>query len=94
METLALGVDRTAVPVIDERPATRYAVERGLGTATPLAVLVDLHRRGLATRTVEEDVEALRGAGMYLTEDLIAWTIERAQASGPTGPERRDVLGR
>jgi predicted nucleic acid-binding protein len=79
LETLALGVGGIALPVIDERPARRYAAQRGLSITGTLALLVDLHRSGRASRTVEEDLLLLQAAGMYLAEDLVASVIEQTR---------------
>ena len=74
-ETVALAQSGTVTAVIDEGPARRYARQRGLSVSSTLALLVGLHQRGLATRTVEEDLTLLDVAGMYLTEELRAWTV-------------------
>ena len=78
-ETIALGLRGTVVSVIDERPARHYAAERGVATMGTVALVVRLHERGLAMRTVEEDVALLRASGMYLTDSLEAWAVEQVQ---------------
>jgi predicted nucleic acid-binding protein len=87
-ETVALAMGGTIEPVIDEGPARRYAAERGLPITGTLALLVGLHQRGLATRAVEEDLALLTAGGMYLTEDLKSWTIERVRLGERSGAER------
>jgi predicted nucleic acid-binding protein len=94
LETMALALGGRVVPVIDEGPARRYATERGLQMTSTLALLISLHRRGMVTRTVEEDLDLLIAGGMYFTEDLKAWTVEQARVSRPPGEEEGDVLGR
>jgi predicted nucleic acid-binding protein len=82
-ETVALALSGGVVPVIDERRASRYAAARGVPVIGTLALVVELHRRGIADRPIEDDLALLASGGMYLTQDLIAAAIEQVQGSGP-----------
>jgi hypothetical protein len=44
-------------------------------------LLVEVHRRGLAVRTIDEDLGSLRRAGFRITDELEAWAIEQCRAS-------------
>lgn len=93
-ETIVLGMGGRVPPVIDEGSARRYARERGLRVSSTLAVLVSLHRRGLSTRTVGDDVALLTAIGMYLTDDLRTWTIEQVRLPEPPTLGESDALER
>lgn len=66
-----------AVAVIDDRRGRERARRLGVSLTGTLGVLVALHFAGHARRRLEEDLDALEEAGMYLTRDLRRRTTDR-----------------
>lgn len=69
-ETLALAVELGATVVLDDLKARRYAQRVGLSFTGTLGLLVEIHKRGLASRSAGEDLDLLERGGMRLTPAL------------------------
>jgi uncharacterized protein len=69
-EAVALALDLSALLVSDDGKARAYAETIGLRLTGTLGILLGLHRLGLSARTLTEDLEGLKSAGMYLSPAL------------------------
>jgi predicted nucleic acid-binding protein len=72
-EVIALGLELSYPVVLDDRKARLHA---GLEITGALGVLLRLHRIGLASRGIEEDLQLLEEAGMRISPDLRMRVIE------------------
>ncbi len=69
-EAIALSLDLSAPVVLDDKRARAYARRVGLRLTGTLGVLLRLHRLGLASRVLEEDLRLLEEADMRITPEL------------------------
>ncbi len=69
-EAIALALDLSALIVLDDKRARSYARRVGVRLTGTLGVLLRLHRMGLASRDLKEDLRLLEGADMRITPDL------------------------
>lgn len=75
-EVIALGLELSCPVVLDDRKARLRARRAGLEiTGTP-GVLLRLHRLGLASRNLEEDLRLLEEADMRITPELRRAVLE------------------
>lgn len=89
-EVVALALGTGATAAMDDRRGVRRAsrlgvpmgVPMGVPTVGTLAVLIELHRLGLAFREPASELDALGEAGMYLTEDLRRRVLEELREEG------------
>lgn len=70
-EAIALALDLSALIVLDDKRARSYARRVGLRLTGTLGVLLRLHRLGLASRGLEEDLRLLEEADMRITPELL-----------------------
>lgn len=69
-EAIALALDLSALVVLDDKRARSYARRAGLRLTGTLGVLLRLHRLGLASRSLQEDLRLLEEADMRITPEL------------------------
>ncbi|MDX5895282.1 DUF3368 domain-containing protein [Rubrobacter radiotolerans] len=69
-EVIALGLELSCPVVLDDRKARLRARRAGLEITGTLGVLLRLHRLGLASRGIEEDLELLEEADMRISPEL------------------------
>ncbi len=69
-EVIALGLELSCPVVLDDRKARLRARRAGLEITGALGVLLRLHRLGLASRNLEEDLRLLEEAGMRISPGL------------------------
>ena len=67
---IALALELSALVVLDDKRARNYARRIGVRLTGTLGVLLRLHRTGLATRDLDEDLRLLEGADMRITPEL------------------------
>jgi uncharacterized protein len=75
-EVIALGLEFSCPVVLDDRKARLRARRVGSEITGTLGVLLRLHRIGLASRGIEEDLRMLEEAGMRISPDLRRIVIE------------------
>lgn len=69
-KTIALGLELSCPIVLDDRKARLRARRAGLEITGALGVLLRLHRLGLASRDLEDDLRLLEEAGMRISPEL------------------------
>ncbi len=69
-QAIALALELSALIVLDDKRARNYARRIGLRLTGTLGVLLRLHRMGLASRDLDEDLRLLEGADMRITPEL------------------------
>lgn len=69
-EAIALALDLSALVVLDDKRARNYARRVGVRLTGTLGVLLRLHRTGLSSRDLEEDLRLLEEGGMRITPEL------------------------
>lgn len=87
-EVIALGLDLSCPVVLDDRKARLRARRVGLEITGTLGVLLRLHRSGLTSRGIEEDLRLLEEAGMRISPDLRSTVIEAGRQDGSQQPGR------
>ena len=81
-EVIALAAGSGGVlPVLDDRKAREYAEANGIVIRGTVGILIELHERGLAARSIEHDISSLRREGMRLGDALAASVVERVRRS-------------
>jgi predicted nucleic acid-binding protein len=83
-EAIALALDLSALVVLDDKRARSYARRVGLRLTGTLGILLRLHRLGLASRGLEEDLRLLDEADMRITPELRRMVLEAG------GKERKE----
>lgn len=76
-EVLALSLELEATAVMDDRNGRSRGRGLGVGLTGTLGVLLALHYSSQARRPLVEDLDALDGAGMYLTTVLRRRVMDR-----------------
>jgi len=69
-QAIALALELSALVVLDDKRARNYARRIGVRLTGTLGVLLRLHRTGLASRDLDEDLQLLEGADMRITPEL------------------------
>lgn len=69
-EVIALGMELSCPVVLDDRKARLRARRAELEITGTLGILLRLHRLGLASRGLEEDLRLLEETGMRITPEL------------------------
>jgi predicted nucleic acid-binding protein len=69
-ERHAIALELSALIVLDDKRARNYARRIGVRLTGTLGVLLRLHRKGLASRNLDEDLRLLEGADMRITPEL------------------------
>jgi uncharacterized protein len=87
-EVIALGLELLCLVVLDDRKARLRASRVGLEITGTLGVLLRLHRIGLASRGIEEDLRLLEEAGMKISPDLRRIVIEAGRKDEGQQPRR------
>ena len=87
-EVIALGLELSCPVVLDDRKARLRASRVGLEITGTLGVLLRLHRIGLASRGIEEDLRLLEEAGMRISPDLRRVVIEAGEQDEDQQPRR------
>lgn len=82
-EAIALALDLSALIVLDDKRARSYARRVGLRLTGTLGVLLRLHRLGLASRGLEEDLRLLERADMRITPELRRMVLEARREGKP-----------
>ena len=87
-EVIALGLELSCPVVLDDRKARLRARRAGLEITGTLGVLLRLHRLGLASRNLEEDLRLLEEADMRIAPELRRAVLEteRSNQRKQTGP--------
>jgi predicted nucleic acid-binding protein len=81
-EVLSLAAASSgAIAVIDDRSARRCADALGVSARGTLRVLLDAKRAGLVSE-VAPLMSALRGAGLYVSDSLVARVLQLAGEAG------------
>ncbi|WP_119068763.1 DUF3368 domain-containing protein [Rubrobacter indicoceani] len=80
-EAIALALTLGVLVVLDDKRARRHARRMGLRLTGTLGVLLRLHRLGLATRSLEEDLRLLEEADMRITPDLKRRILEAGEGN-------------
>ncbi len=75
-EVIALGLELSCPVVLDDRLARLRARRAGLEITGTLGVLLRLHRLGLASRGLEEDLKLLEETDMRISSKLRRAVIE------------------
>ena len=75
-EVIALGLELSCPVVLDDRMARLRARRAGLEITGTLGVLLRLHRLGLVSRGLEDDLELLEAADMRISPELRTVVIE------------------
>ena len=75
-EVIALGLELSCPVVLDDRKARLRARRAGLEITGTLGVLLRLHRLGLASRKLEEDLRLLEEANMRISPELRRAVLE------------------
>lgn len=78
-EAIALALDLSALIVLDDKRARGYARRVGLRLTGTLGVLLRLHRLGLASRSIEEDLRLLQEADMRITLELRRMVLDAGE---------------
>lgn len=82
-EAIALALDLSALIVLDDKRARNYARRVSLRLTGTMGVLLRLHRLGLASRSIEEDLRLLEEADMRITPELRRMALD-------AGAEKRE----
>ncbi|MGF1472373.1 MAG: hypothetical protein ACFB50_11640 [Rubrobacteraceae bacterium] len=82
-EAIALALDLSALIVLDDKRARSYARQVGLRLTGTLGVLLRLHRLGLASRSLEEDLRLLEEADMKITPELRRMALDAMRRGEP-----------
>ncbi len=69
-EVIALALDLASWVVIDERRGRAYASNVGLRLTGTLGILLDIHKSGLAGRTISTELILLDANGMHISSQL------------------------
>lgn len=69
-EAIALALDLSALIVLADKRARNYARRVGLRLTGTLSLVLRLHRLGLASRGLEEDLRLLEESDMRITPEL------------------------
>lgn len=69
-EVIALGLELSCPVVLDDRKARLRARRAGLEITGTLGIVLRLHRLGLASRKLEDDLRLLEQAGMRISPEL------------------------
>lgn len=77
-EAIALALDLSALIVLDDKRARNYARRVGLRLTGTLGLVLRLHRLGLASRSLEEDLRLLEEADMRITPELRQMALDAA----------------
>jgi predicted nucleic acid-binding protein len=83
-EAIALALDLSALVVLDDKRARSYARRVGLRLTGTLGILLRLHRLGLASRGLEEDLRLLDETDMRIAPELRRMVLEAG------GTERKE----
>lgn len=75
-EVIALGLELSCLVVLDDRKARLRARRAGLEITGTLGVLLRVHRLGLASRRLEEDLRLLEEANMRISPELRKAVLE------------------
>lgn len=75
-EVIALGLELSCPVVLDDRKARLRARRAGLEITGTLGVLLRLHRLGLTSRNLEEDLGLLEEADMRISPELRRTVLE------------------
>lgn len=75
-EVIALGLELSCPVVLDDRKARLRARRAGLEITGTLGVLLRMHRLGLASRNLEEDLRLLEEAEMRISPELRRAVLE------------------
>ncbi len=75
-EDIALGLELSCLVVLDDRKARLRTRRVGLEITGTLGVLLRLHRLGLASRRLEEDLRLLEEVGMRISPGLRRAVLE------------------
>ena len=75
-EVIALGLELSCLVVLDDRKARLRARRAGLEITGTLGVLLRVHRLGLASRKLEEDLRLLEEADMRISPELRRAVLE------------------
>jgi predicted nucleic acid-binding protein len=75
-ETIALGLELSCSIVLDDKKARLRARRAGLEVTGTLGILLRLHRIGLTSRGIDEDLRLLEEAGTRLSPNLRRMVIE------------------
>jgi hypothetical protein len=75
-EVIALGLELSCSVVLDDRKARLRARRVGLEITGTLGVLLRLHRLGIASRRLEEDLRLLEEVGMRISPGLRRAVLE------------------
>ena len=86
-EAIALALDFGALIVLDDKRARGYARRVGLRLTGTLGVLLRLHRLGLASRGLEEDLRLLREADMRITPELRRMVLDAGAGERKEGQQ-------
>jgi predicted nucleic acid-binding protein len=87
-EVIALGLELSCSVVLDDRKARLRASRVGLEITGTLGILLRLHRIGLTSRGIEEDLRLLEEAGMRISPDLRSIVIEAGRKDEGQQPRR------
>jgi uncharacterized protein len=87
-EVIALGLEFSCPVVLDDRKARLRARRAGSEITSTLGILLRLHRIGLASRGIEEDLRMLEEAGMRISPDLRRIVIEAGKQDECQQPRR------
>ena len=79
-EVIALGLELPCPVVLDDRKARLRARRAGLEITGTLGVLLRLHRLGLASRDLAEDLRLLEETGMRISPELRRTVIDSEDA--------------
>lgn len=82
-DVIALAFGRSATAVIDDRLGRVRGRRIGVDLTGSVGVLEALHRANVAPagRTFAEDLDAMRAAGMYLSDALREYALKRFRES-------------
>lgn len=75
-EVIALGMELSCPVVLDDRKARLRARRAGLEITGTLGILLRMHRLGLASRNLDEDMRLLEEANMRISPELRRAVLE------------------
>ena len=78
-EVVALGLELSCLVVLDDRKARLRARRASLEITGTLGVLLRLHRLGLTSQDLEEDLRLLEDADMRISPELRRTVLEAAR---------------
>ncbi len=90
-EVIALGLELSCLVVLDDRKARLRARRAGLEITGTLGVLLRLHRLGLASRKLEEDLRLLEEANMRISPECEGPCSKPADEAMAGNPAARPV---